>query len=165
MSEKPISEVLQQITRLGSVDFSFNPEVIPVNQIVTINATNKTIREILDEVLTRHGIDYFKIENHIVLKQQAPVTSGKTGTKSNPPPRFTLSGYLRDKATGEVLIGANVFVKGTAIGAMTNGYGFYSLTLTGGVYPIVFSYMGYREQMKEINMNENSHVSVVMEEN
>ena len=162
---KPISEFLQEISLLGSVDFSYNPQTLPVNQLITINAKDKTVREILDEVLLRHGIDYFQVENHIVLKQLVLSDTRKTERTTVPATRFTLSGYLRDKSSGEVLIGANVYVKGTTTGAMTNGYGFYSLTLNSGKYAIVFSYLGYKEVIRDILMNENFRISVEMEEN
>ena len=40
----------------------------------------------------------------------------------------TISGTVTDKITGEPLIGANVFIKGTDIGNATNSEGFYQLT-------------------------------------
>ena len=51
--------------------------------------------------------------------------------------KYTISGYVKDKATGEDLIGANVMVAGQSIGTSANGYGFYSLTLHGGKYDIM----------------------------
>ena len=42
---------------------------------------------------------------------------------------YTLSGYVKDKSSGETLIGATISVKDTKLGAVTNAYGFYSLTL------------------------------------
>ena len=161
---KPISEVLQQITRVGAVDFSYNPQALPMNQLVTIDAKNKTVRDILDEVLVQHGIDYFSVENHIVLKQRMPSDNKKAEGIPVAAFRFTISGYLRDKSTSEALIGANVYVRGTSTGAMTNGYGFYSLTLSSGIYPLVFSYMGYKEVIRDIVMNENTRMTVEMEE-
>ena len=47
---------------------------------------------------------------------------------------------------------------------MTNGYGFYSLTLNKGNYPVVFSYMGYKEVTRDILMSENTRLSLEMEE-
>ena len=161
----PITELLRQITRLGSVEFSYNPQVAGVNRNVSVDARRKTIREILDEALLPNGIGYLQVENHIVLKQRVMTGNGKEQGPGPGGARFTLSGYLKDKATGEVLIGANIYVKGTAAGAMTNGYGFYSLTLGEGSYPIVFSYMGYREVNRDILMNENTHLTVEMAEN
>ncbi|HOG19684.1 MAG TPA: carboxypeptidase-like regulatory domain-containing protein, partial [Salinivirgaceae bacterium] len=47
---------------------------------------------------------------------------------------FTLSGYVKDKNTGEVLIGAAVYNKSTYKGTVSNAYGFYSLSLPSGKY-------------------------------
>lgn len=56
----------------------------------------------------------------------------------------TLKGVIKDKRTGEKLIGATVTVKGTSIGAATNFDGEFSLKLTQ-ILPItlVASYIGY----------------------
>jgi hypothetical protein len=49
------------------------------------------------------------------------------------PPRkenFTISGYVKDKDSGETLIGANIFLENDqSTGTITNTYGFYSITL------------------------------------
>ena len=42
---------------------------------------------------------------------------------------YTLNGYVNDAETGEVLIGATVYVNELNSGTTTNSYGFYSLTL------------------------------------
>ena len=51
----------------------------------------------------------------------------------------TISGYVKEEATGESLLGANVFVKETMKGTVTNQYGFFSLTIPEGNYTLVFS--------------------------
>lgn len=78
--------------------------------------------------------------------------------------KFTLSGYLKDAKNGEALIGATVFKKGTNIGASTNAYGFYSLTLPKGNDSIVFSYIGYKTIVKGIELNGNLTLNVELEE-
>ncbi|KXK28830.1 MAG: TonB-dependent receptor plug [Bacteroidetes bacterium OLB12] len=62
--------------------------------------------------------------------------------------RATVSGYLKDAANGEALIGATIYVKSLSTGATTNVYGFYSLTLEPGNYEVSFSYIGYGTQQK-----------------
>ncbi|MCK5705502.1 MAG: hypothetical protein KAI29_30340, partial [Cyclobacteriaceae bacterium] len=47
---------------------------------------------------------------------------------------FTISGFVKDSSSGEVLIGSTVFVKEISTGAQTNVYGFYSLILPSGKY-------------------------------
>ena len=67
--------------------------------------------------------------------------------------RFTLSGYLKDASNGESLIGANVYIDGERpIGATTNIYGYYSLTLDPGTYVVVYSYIGYVDRTDTIEL-------------
>ncbi len=70
--------------------------------------------------------------------------------------KFTLSGYVEDANTGETLIGVNVFDQNNTIqGTTTNVYGFYSLTLPQGEYEIKFSYLGFQDVVKKIDLNKN----------
>lgn len=76
----------------------------------------------------------------------------------------TLSGYVKE-ASGETLIGANVYVSDNPVkGTTSNLYGFYSLTLPAGTYEIVFSYLGYADQRYEVDLTSaDQKLSVVME--
>jgi hypothetical protein len=58
--------------------------------------------------------------------------------------KYTISGYVRDAFSGEELINSTIYVKELKTGAITNVYGFYSLTLPKGQYNISYSYMGYK---------------------
>lgn len=56
----------------------------------------------------------------------------------------TLSGFVRDSATGETLVGATVQLRETRAGAATNKSGFYSINgIADGDYSVVVSYLGY----------------------
>ncbi|WP_203256631.1 TonB-dependent receptor [Hyunsoonleella ulvae] len=68
---------------------------------------------------------------------------------------FSIRGTVKDAKNGETILGATVFFKGTTNGAVTNSYGFYSLTASKGNYTVVVSYMGYEEISKEINLNQD----------
>jgi len=69
--------------------------------------------------------------------------------------RHTISGYIKDAATGETLIGASVFVEQLKVGAVSNAYGYYSLTLPAGKITLRFSYVGYQTTEMTVNLNEN----------
>ncbi len=69
--------------------------------------------------------------------------------------KFTISGTLKDATTGEVLIGANIYIRTLKTGTSTNVYGFYSLTLPAGRYETEFSYIGYDTKNETINLNMN----------
>ncbi|MEL6925989.1 MAG: TonB-dependent receptor, partial [Bacteroidota bacterium] len=70
--------------------------------------------------------------------------------------QFTLSGYVRDAASGETLPGANIYdLSDPAKGGSSNVYGFYSITLPEGDYTMVFSYLGYEEQQLRIELRSD----------
>lgn len=81
------------------------------------------------------------------------------------PPRaknFTVNGIVKDKTSGETLIGATVYVKSLNKGTVTNAYGFYALTLPKGNYQVTFSYIGYRDIRKVINLNSSKRIDIEM---
>ena len=58
--------------------------------------------------------------------------------------RHTVSGYITDSSSKETLIGATVLDLNSGRGAITNEYGFYSLTLPDGDLEIRTGYVGYK---------------------
>jgi hypothetical protein len=81
------------------------------------------------------------------------------------PKTFTLSGYIKDKSTGETLIGANVVdLDNPGSGTITNTYGFYSISLEPGTYKIGFSYLGYKDEKFEVLLDKNTQLNVTLEE-
>ena len=73
---------------------------------------------------------------------------------------YTLNGYVNDAETGEVLIGATVYVNELNSGTITNSYGFYSLTLEEGEYNIDFRYIGYESSSTEIDLVSNQKLDI-----
>jgi len=58
---------------------------------------------------------------------------------------FTISGYVKDKINDEPLIGANIFIEGTSIGAAADKKGFYEINgIKAGTYTIKAAYIGYK---------------------
>ena len=71
----------------------------------------------------------------------------------------TLSGTVTDD-NREVLIGANVIVKGSSTGTVTDVNGRYSLRLAGGAHTITVSYTGYVDSEKTITITEGGQASL-----
>lgn len=60
-----------------------------------------------------------------------------------------IAGFVRDRLTKEPLIGANVVILGTALGAATDERGYYHIdNIPVGQYSIGASYIGYQELIK-----------------
>jgi hypothetical protein len=72
------------------------------------------------------------------------------------PDRFTISGYVRDSASGEELIGANIIISELpSTGATTNAYGFYSITLPAGLYTLMTQYVGFQIVRTQVSLDKN----------
>lgn len=72
--------------------------------------------------------------------------------------KYTLSGSIKDADKGEELINATVKVKGQNLGARTNEYGFYSLTIPEGSYTLVITAVGFDSQEKTVELKQNQQL-------
>jgi hypothetical protein len=78
--------------------------------------------------------------------------------------RETISGFVRDGATGEALIAANVIVEELGTGTASNEYGYYALSLEPGAYTLLFSYVGYETVIKKVRLSEGIVLNVELHE-
>ena len=67
----------------------------------------------------------------------------------------TISGYIKDAANGETIIGANVYIEEIGSGTVSNEYGFYSVNLPAGSYTLIFSYVGFDTQMEKVTIDQD----------
>lgn len=78
--------------------------------------------------------------------------------------KATLSGTIEEGSKGEELIGATIQIKGQSIGAQTNEYGFYSLTVPVGTYTFSISSFGYETLDTTINLVASQQLNVQLKE-
>lgn len=78
--------------------------------------------------------------------------------------RYSVSGYVRDAQNGEELIGVTVYAPATSTGAVTNAYGFFSLTLPPGEYELRFTSVGYRQQFQKVDLRRNQTLNVQLQQ-
>ncbi len=80
--------------------------------------------------------------------------------------KITISGFVKDNATKEALIGATIVNANTKTGTSTNLYGFFSLTVpVADTIELLISYQGYNIQAKKIITKENLQLDVLLESN
>ncbi len=78
--------------------------------------------------------------------------------------KVVVSGYVRDAATGEELIGANVIITETGSGTVTNTYGYYALSLDPGTYTLICSYVGYVTVQQPLKLDKDRELSIDLNE-
>ncbi|NDV16654.1 TonB-dependent receptor [Muricauda sp. TY007] len=79
--------------------------------------------------------------------------------------KYTLRGTVKDNENGETLIGASVYLQGTEYGAITNEYGFYSLTAPAGSYKLFITYIGYEAIVQEVDLNSDQTIDLELSPN
>lgn len=74
--------------------------------------------------------------------------------------KYTISGTITDAESGEAMIGTTIYVRSLNTGAVTNNYGFFSLTLPASdSLTLVVNHLGYQPQVKQIRLQENVSLS------
>ncbi|WP_025763788.1 TonB-dependent receptor [Dyadobacter tibetensis] len=77
--------------------------------------------------------------------------------------QITISGYVREQGSRELLPGVNIFIENSSFGTVSNAYGFYSLTIPASASgPLIFSFVGYERQSKEINFRTDQQLDILL---
>jgi len=76
--------------------------------------------------------------------------------------KHTISGYIKDSGTGEVLIGSSIYVEELEKGVVTNIYGYYSLTVESGIYNVIARYVGYDDISQTVGLEADVKLNIEM---
>jgi TonB-linked SusC/RagA family outer membrane protein len=139
-----LKELFDIIEEKFDYSFLIRNNDIDLEERITINAKNKSVEEILTNALKKQKAE-FTVNDHriIVYKTNSPnETKGATVGAQTMQQTQTISGTVIDEVTGEPVIGANVIVKGTTVGTVTDYDGKFSFEAPGGS-TLVISYIGY----------------------
>jgi len=73
----------------------------------------------------------------------------------------TIKGNVSDRFSGNPVIGANIIIKGTTVGTITDLDGNYQIIVNGSNSELIITFTGYRTQ--EISIGKNSTINVQLE--
>jgi len=69
--------------------------------------------------------------------------------------KYTISGNITDASNGEALSGVIVSIKNHNYVAISNSYGFYSISVPEGDYSVTVTQMGFTKQEQSVKLHEN----------
>lgn len=134
-----LKNALEEIARQGEFQWSYNAGILPKGKIVTLRASNWTVRETLYALLGE-GYEFKSSGNYLILKKRRQ-------------PADELSGYVTDPQTGQRLANATVYDRRTLRATTTDENGYYRLKKTGRKAEVVVSKLGYRDTVLQIASN------------
>ncbi|TAL57826.1 MAG: TonB-dependent receptor [Bacteroidetes bacterium] len=81
-----------------------------------------------------------------------------------PNQKFTISGYVNENGSKELLVGVPINIPEIKNGTTTNPFGFYSITLPAmDSITLIFSYIGYSPIVKRIKLDKDISLNIDME--
>ncbi len=128
--------VFSDIMRQTGKNFIYTPDILRGLR-ATVSAADEPLDKVLERMFRGSDVTFsIKGKNVILKKRRKKVT--------RPAVRWaTVSGFVRDSATGEPLPGATVYVSTGKTGCSTNAYGFYSLRIPEGEISLSSSCFDY----------------------
>ena len=132
VNRQPVSEILQTIGNQAGFYFSYNSDVIPGDSIASFSAREKSVRKILDELLTGQ-FQYKEMGNYIIL-QRAPYEKF-----------LYITGKISDKETSKPVDFASVYSRTLLVSALSDDAGYFRLKLRERSFPmnLTISKVGY----------------------
>lgn len=135
VNRKPVSEVLDILEKQSDYQFFYNSSLVNVGRKVSIHVKNADLQSILKELFDESGVTYKIVDRDIILTRATAAPRGSQAEAQE------ITGTVVD-AKGEPIIGANIVVKGTQQGAITDLDGIFHLKVVPGT-TLVISYIGY----------------------
>ncbi len=134
--------------------FMYSALVVDDKRVIDIDAVNKSVPEILDDIFKGTDISYVIDGRLIALSKEGESSSFIQQARP-------VSGKVTD-TSGSPLPGVSVIIKGTNQGIVTDGNGNYSLLNVSENAVLVFSFVGMKVQ--EITVAGKTQINVKMEE-
>lgn len=150
LKDVALQVILKQLEQQTGYSFVYN-ETVDLSPQKSLSIKNQQLHTALDIIFKGTNIKWKINKRHIILTLKKAEISVS---------RVTISGYITDSESSEVLIGANIYDRISGAGTATNEFGFYSLSLPPGEVDLRFSYAGYETENLKIDMLQNEKKNV-----
>lgn len=148
-NNQKLTDALDKLSANNKVKFAYADNLLKPTFRVNLNVSNKSIKEVLDEVLTPFNLGYKIIDDVIVISERAEaattIGAGQTAVQA-----VKVTGTVVDD-TNAPLPGVSVKLKGTNVGTVTDVNGKFVIDLPAADGTLVFSFIGFTQ--KEVPLN------------
>ena len=158
MNNATVEEVLNEIEMNSGYHFLYNNQLIDVDRKVSVKADADNIESVLHDLFDGTNVAYKIVNKQIVLGPKQSRSVAETAAVSQ---AKVIKGNVVDK-NGEPIIGANIRVKGTTVGTITDVDGNFTLKLEDNADFIEVSYIGYKTQ--SVSLKGKKDLSIVLNE-
>lgn len=147
----PLKTVLKEVEKQSQFSIMYKKDVVDENRLVTASFKDASLEKVLTTVLG-DGVTY-------TIQGKMIVISKKAADAPQQNRRQKVTGTITD-ANGEPVIGANVMVKGTGNGTITDVDGHFNLDVHGNDV-LEISYIGYTTTSVKVGSQKHLQVKLV----
>lgn len=173
----PIIKVIKDIKKRYKISFFYSNDLKELNKKITVDLKQVTVVYALGEILKGTNLAYKFVNDQVVIKKKTEIDlkdkdwiiteNNSINTKekktisigkkqSTQKDQIRLSGYIRDKQTGEEIIGATIVSLTDQTKTISNNYGYYSFSVSKGEQIVRFSCNGYQsDTLNLVVMNDS----------
>ncbi|MFB1013108.1 MAG: TonB-dependent receptor, partial [Bacteroidia bacterium] len=76
---------------------------------------------------------------------------------------YTLSGYVKEAGSKELLLGVTIYTADKTAGTVTNNFGYYALQLPAGTHDIVYNFIGYGTEIRQMTISADKVQNVLLQ--
>ena len=151
------SALLDSLSRLYDIHFSYNPELLQADEKVNVHANEKPLFSILKEIINPEIIDFKALDNQVIF---FPLKPEESAMVSNP--FIVVKGTVVDERKENPIPYCNIGIVGEAVGSMTNQDGQFVLKISEKYKQdtLSFSSIGFEVQYHPINDFSGQPVSI-----
>ena len=157
---RTVSEVLTEIEKQTDFTFFYNNKQVDLKRKVTLNVKNENVFSVLKKLFSGTNTTYKVLDKNIILSEKSAISSATKEVAIVQQVGRSVKGVVVDDK-GEPVIGANVLVRGTTNGVITNVNGEFILSASKSDV-LVVSFVGYATQ--EIPVSEKQMTIVLKED-
>lgn len=155
--ELTLNQVINQIEKQTEFRFTFNPNLVPLQQTVSVDIKNGTIYQVLESMIIQTNLSFVQINENIHVK---PLDSNQKAISIHQNEFKEITGIVID-SSGEPLLGVSILVQGTTTGTVSDADGKFKINASEGDI-LIFSYIGYTSQ--KIPIANQTELSIILTE-
>lgn len=123
-----LEDVLLAISDLGEFSFSYNPDLLPVDSLMTLNVQNSTIKDVL-QVLLGAEMKLRISGNHLVILESKYSTQ-RADESASDQKSYTIDGYVTNAQSGYAVKQAMIYDVDRLHATLTDSLGYFSLEVS-----------------------------------
>ena len=157
-----VIQLLDAVSKQSGISISYSPRFLNPTERIRWEGGRGRLGDVLSHILQNQPVEIVVRKQKIFLRPLKRKRRSRATSNTSEADKITLSGYVREKESGERIIGAGIAIPQLRTGTYTNNFGFYSLTLPKGNYALLCSAVGYGAANQQVDLHASKQLNFTL---